>query len=106
MRTATLFRPVGNAELDLIRDRGWRTFPPRRPDQPIFYLVLEHKYAAQIARSWNTRDGGKGYVLQFEIDESYLFPILYSDSWLAHPPRVLDSCRQPGRIQSPHRWND
>jgi hypothetical protein len=38
--TVTLFRPVGQQELDLIRDAQWRAFPPRLVGQPIFYPVL------------------------------------------------------------------
>jgi hypothetical protein len=29
--SVTLWRPVGPAELDLIRQSGMRAFPPRRP---------------------------------------------------------------------------
>ena len=36
----TLFRPTGDKELALIRESGWRAFPPRLPDQPFFYPVL------------------------------------------------------------------
>ena len=56
----------------MIRDSGWREFPPRLPEQPIFYPVLEESYAVQIARDWNTRDGGAGYVLRFEVETEYL----------------------------------
>jgi hypothetical protein len=72
MDAVTLFRPVGAAELDLIRDSGWRAFPPRLPEQPIFYPVLDEEYAVQIARDWNTRDGGTGFVLRFQILRDYL----------------------------------
>ena len=37
---AVLYRPVGQAELDLIAASGWRRFPPRLSHQPIFYPVL------------------------------------------------------------------
>jgi hypothetical protein len=70
--TTTLFRPVGETELELIRNANWSAFPPRLPEQPIFYPVLEEKYAVQIARDWNTRDGGIGYVLRFEVETEYL----------------------------------
>ena len=63
--TTTLFRPTGEKELALIRTSGWREFPPRLPSQPIFYPVMNEEYATQIARDWNTRDGGTGYVLRF-----------------------------------------
>jgi hypothetical protein len=40
----TLYRPVGQRELDLIAATGYRAFPPRLPDQPIFYPVLHAEY--------------------------------------------------------------
>ena len=54
--TMTLFRPVGPKELELIRASGNRAFPPRLPEQPIFYPVLDEEYAIQIARDWNAKD--------------------------------------------------
>ncbi|HTQ11348.1 MAG TPA: hypothetical protein VMI31_14885 [Fimbriimonadaceae bacterium] len=71
----TLYRPVGQAELDLIEASGWRGFPPRLPIQPIFYPVVQLEYARQIARDWNTKDaasGFVGYVTAFEIDQAFL----------------------------------
>lgn len=62
-------------ELDLIREAGMRAFPPRLPDQPIFYPVTNQHYAEQIARDWNTKDersGYTGYVLSFGVDADYL----------------------------------
>jgi hypothetical protein len=77
MPVTTLYRPVGERELALIGESGWRSFPPRLPEQPIFYPVLNEDYATQIARDWNTRDGGTGYVLRFRIESTYLaqFPV-------------------------------
>jgi hypothetical protein len=77
MVVTTLYRPTGEKELALIRERGWCAFPPRLPEQPIFYPVLNEEYATQIARGWNTRDGGTGYVLRFQVDSEYLvqFPV-------------------------------
>jgi len=77
MVTTTLYRPTGEKELALIRSSGWHAFPPRLPEQPIFYPVLNEDYATQIARDWNTRDGGIGYVLRFEVETEYLaqFPV-------------------------------
>jgi hypothetical protein len=71
----TLFRPVGLQELSLIWDSGMREFPPRLPQQPIFYPVATMEYAAQIGRDWNTRDENSGYagfVTQFAVPTSYL----------------------------------
>jgi hypothetical protein len=68
--TETLYRPVGQAELDLIAQSEYRSFPPRLPGQPIFYPVLDEDYAIEIARDWNTRDrasGFAGYVTRFRV---------------------------------------
>jgi hypothetical protein len=73
--SVTLFRPVGQAELDRIRESGWHAFPPRLPAQPIFYPVLSEQYASHIAREWNTKDefsGRVGYVTRFEVGARYL----------------------------------
>lgn len=56
MQTTVLFRPVGQAERDLIAESGFTTFPPRLPEQPIFYPVTNEGYAAQITRDWNTKE--------------------------------------------------
>jgi hypothetical protein len=66
-----LYRPVNQQELDLIAASGWREFPPRLPEQPIFYPVLNEQYAAQIARDWNVPYYGVGYVLRFALDADY-----------------------------------
>jgi hypothetical protein len=50
----TLYRPVGQAEFELIRASGFCEFPPRLPEQRFFYPVLSERYATQIARDWNT----------------------------------------------------
>lgn len=69
----TLYRPVGLNELALIWDSGCREFPPRLPDQPIFYPVTSSEYATQIARDWNTKTSTfAGYVTSFSVDETYL----------------------------------
>jgi len=38
-----LYRPVGLNELASIWDSGCREFPPRLPEQPIFYPVTSAK---------------------------------------------------------------
>jgi hypothetical protein len=68
----TLYRPVGPKELALIAGTGYREFPPRLPDQPIFYPVLNEEYARQIARDWNVRDSGAGYVTRFAVRREFL----------------------------------
>ena len=66
-QTITLWRPVGPKELDLIEASGMRAFPPRLPEQPIFYPVLTEDYAVKIARDWNVPASGCGHVLRFEV---------------------------------------
>src|SRR5579863_1494418 len=77
MDTVILYRPVGPAELGLIRESRWKAFPPRQPEQPIFYPVTNRQYATQIARDWNVRDSGSGFVTRFAIRADYLagFPV-------------------------------
>lgn len=70
--TVTLYRPVGAKELELVRESGWRRFPPRLPEQPIFYPVVQEEYAKRIAREWNVKASGSGYVTRFEIQANYL----------------------------------
>ena len=67
-----LYRPVGPAELDLVRQSGWTAFPPRLPHQPIFYAVLDYPYAVEIAGAWNVRESGEGHILRFETDDAFL----------------------------------
>lgn len=70
--TLTLWRPVGPKELELIQQSGMRRFPPRLPDQPIFYPVLTEEYAAKIAREWNVPASGSGFVTRFQIKRSFI----------------------------------
>ncbi len=65
--TVTLWRPTGPKELELVVASGYRRWPPRLPGQPIFYPVLNEEYARKIARDWNVRDSGVGYVTRFRV---------------------------------------
>ena len=85
----TLFRPVGLKELELIAEADWRAFPPRLSWQPIFYPVLNHPYAAQIARDWNTTDENSGYcgfVTTFDVDDAFVaqYPVQVVGSAKVH----------------------
>ncbi|HJY29264.1 MAG TPA: hypothetical protein VJ306_14655 [Pyrinomonadaceae bacterium] len=72
MNTKTLYRPVGPKELALIEASGFREFPPRLPEQPIFYPVLNEEYATQIARDWNATRDGAGYITRFEVSADFV----------------------------------
>jgi hypothetical protein len=73
-QTTLLFRPVGQKELDLIRERAFAEFSPRLPEQPIFYPVLHEEYARQIARDWNAKrnEPRVGYVTRFAVRSEFL----------------------------------
>lgn len=70
--TTTLWRPTGPDELDLVRSSGWRCWPARLPDQPIFYPVLNEDYAIRIARDWNVPSSGVGYVTRFQVESDFV----------------------------------
>jgi hypothetical protein len=70
--TATLWRPTGPQELALVEQSGWTAWPPRLPEQPIFYPVTTEEYAIKIARDWNVPASGSGYVTRFEVRKEFL----------------------------------
>ncbi len=74
-----LYRPVGPKELALLEASGWSAFPPRLPEQPIFYPVLNEEYAAWISRKWNVRDCGSGTTARNQ------------GLWLRGVPRIDES---------------
>ena len=76
LKTVTCYRPVGEAELKLVVDSGYISWPPRLPEQPIFYPVTNLEYAIRLTQ-WNVSDFGKGYVTKFEVEAEYMeqFPV-------------------------------
>lgn len=74
IEVVTLYRPVGKRELALIVASDYREFPPRLPEQPIFYPVVTEEYAHQIARDWNAKKNKDrlGYVTRFQVKKEYL----------------------------------
>ncbi len=59
-------------ELALIRDFGMRGFPPRLPDQQIFYPVLSEDHAIKIDRDWKVPRNGSGFVTRLDVRKDYL----------------------------------
>jgi hypothetical protein len=72
IESTILYRPVGPEELELIKQSGWKRFPPRLPEQPIFYPVMNEEYAIQIARDWNVPASGSGFVTKFTLKTEYV----------------------------------
>jgi hypothetical protein len=70
--TVTLYRPTGPTELELVKNSGYKRWPPRLPDQPIFYPVTNAAYAEQIAREWNVKASGAGFVTRFEVKKAFM----------------------------------
>ena len=105
-----LYRPVGLQELKLIAESGYRAFPPRLPEQPIVYPVLNFEFAEQIASRWNTEDPNSGYagiVLRFEVEDAYVrrFPVQVVGEADVHQGAV-GACGRAGGVQSAYYWGD
>jgi len=67
-----LYRPTGHKALILVKESGWRAWPPRLVDQPIFYPVTTFAYAEKIARDWNSvlpAPDNLGFVTEFDISD-------------------------------------
>lgn len=103
---------MGRNEYALIAESGFRRFPPRLPEQPIFYPVLTEEYAHQIARDWNTKEPeGTGYVTAFEVrveaiekyPEKQVGAKQHKELWI--PAEDLDSFNEAiiGKIKNPSR---
>ena len=72
MNLTTLYRPVNKAELELIAGLDWKGFPPRLPEQPFFYPVMNEQYAREISEQWNVPAYGAGYVVKWAMESEYL----------------------------------
>ena len=48
MEAVTCYRPLGEKELELVKESGFRKWPPRLPEQPIFYPVTSEEYAVEL----------------------------------------------------------
>ncbi|MFP8940115.1 hypothetical protein ACLIYM_01570 [Streptomyces fenghuangensis] len=111
--TTTLWRPTGPKELALVRESRWRAWPPRLPEQPIFYPVLNEDYAIRIARDWNVKHDGAGFVTRFEVATGFLsrYPVRRAggetilELWV--PAEELDdfNAHIVGRIRVVHEFH-
>ncbi len=72
MKTITMYRPTGPQELQLVIESGYTQWPPRLPEQPIFYPVTNEAYAIEITRKWNVQQSGVGFVTKFEVDAHFV----------------------------------
>jgi len=72
MNTITLYRPTGPEELELVKQSGYLRWPPRMPEQPIFYPVTNELYATEIDQRWNIKDSKVGYVTRFNVRANFM----------------------------------
>lgn len=70
-KTVTMYRPCGQKEMDLVKVSGYKKWPPRLPDQDIFYPVTNEAYAHEV-NEWNVKQFGVGYVTRFEVKSSFV----------------------------------
>ncbi len=71
LETVCMFRPCGPKELELVRAASFRAWPPRLPEQPIFYPVTNVEYAREIALRWNVPESGSGFVTRFFVRREF-----------------------------------
>lgn len=67
-----LYCTTGPKELELVRSSGFNSWPPRLPEQPIFYPVTNEAYAIQIAKEWNVKESRVGFVTRFKVKKSFM----------------------------------
>ena len=102
-----LYRPVGEKELKVIEESEWAAFPPRLPEQPIFYPVLHEEYARKIAKDWNVKASGSGFVTRFSVDSEYIrkYPIqtvggsIHQELWIPAEELVEFNQHIVGKIE-------
>ena len=72
VETTVLYRPTGPKEIALVEATGFKRWPPRLPEQPIFYPVTNEEYATEITQKWNVPESGVGYVTKFAVKTSFM----------------------------------
>ena len=113
IETVTLYRPTGPKELELVKASGNKKWPPRLPEQPIFYPVTNEQYAIEIARDWNVKASGSGFVTRFHVQKVFMdrYQIqkvggaAHTEWWI--PAEELDEMNQHivGEIEVIHEFN-
>jgi hypothetical protein len=111
--TVKLYRPTGPEELALVKQSRYKKWPPRLPEQPIFYPVTNEQYAIEIARDWNVKASGSGFVTCFYVRKSFMdrYPVqkvggaLHTEWWV--PAEELEELNAHivGRIEVIHEFH-
>lgn len=75
IRTAnsiTLYRPATTAQVSALAAGDWQAFGHESLVAGCFYPMLHSSYARLVARQWNVRQYGEGFVLQCRVDARWL----------------------------------
>lgn len=67
----TLWRAVGQSELDAIAAAGWKAWPPGTSGEP-FAATLARQSAVRISRERYAAGEGAGFVLCFDVARAFL----------------------------------
>jgi len=67
----TMYRPAGQKEIELVIESGYTKWPPRLPEQPIFYPVTNEQYAIEV-NNWNVKSEGIGFITKFKVNKSFV----------------------------------
>lgn len=70
--TIALYRPATAAQVSAIAARQWQAFGAESLVGGYFYPMLHSSYARLVARQWNVRQYGEGFVLQCRVDARWL----------------------------------
>lgn len=70
--TILLYRPAGSGELELIKYSGYKEWLLKLEGHPIFYPETNEKYARLIAREWQVKESGAGYITRFRLKKTFL----------------------------------
>jgi len=70
--TVSLYRPATASQLAAIARTDWLAFGEESLASGYFYPMLHSSYAQLIARQWNARHDGEGFVLQCRVEAGWL----------------------------------
>jgi hypothetical protein len=79
--TIVMYRTTWPNELKLVEKSGFSKWPPRLPEQPIFYPVTNERYAKEIATKLNIKDSGIGYVTRFKVKKDFMAKYKIEKGW-------------------------
>jgi len=111
-----MYRPFGPRELVALAEANFTAWPPRLPEQPIFYPVTNSEYASDLTARWNVPEMGAGFVAKFRVRNEFAdrYPIQqvggkeHTEWWI--PASDLDEMNRHlvGLIEitEVHGWSD